>query len=341
VSAESDISPHTAAPDWAMVPFAVACARCGQDLRGRSEPVCPQCGLQFDWAEAVPIEQLTCAQCGYRLYGLTEPRCPECGRPFTWQGALAEYHRRQHFLFEYRWRDGPLRSLVATWFHALRPRRFWKRISLHDPPNVRGLVAMVAVLLAVYFAAMPVSLSLATWGAVQLQTGAGGWAVPGLGWWLVEILTSDEPYVWLGVVATWCLASLGALLVFRQSMRRYRVRVPQVVRVWAYAVPLLPPVCPLLLGGLVFAYNTSVWFSVASGRWFTGACYGGVVLLVLYVVWCLAHAYRHYLRMRHALAVAVAAQTIACLATLTLLAVAEPYWIDMLVTGVYRVLCGP
>ena len=71
-------------PDWEDVPFEVGCARCGRDLRGLEEPVCPQCGLDFDWSDAVPIEQLTCLSCGYHLYGLRETRCPECGEWFHW-----------------------------------------------------------------------------------------------------------------------------------------------------------------------------------------------------------------------------------------------------------------
>ena len=69
----------SSAPDWDHVPFDVGCARCGHDLRGRSDPICPACGLTFDWADAVPIERLTCAHCNYHLYGLQEKRCPECG----------------------------------------------------------------------------------------------------------------------------------------------------------------------------------------------------------------------------------------------------------------------
>ena len=79
-----------AAPDWSVVPFAVACARCGHDLHGRSEPTCPGCALTFRWADAVPIEQLTCTSCGYHVYGLTDTRCLECSGEFIWGDVLAE-----------------------------------------------------------------------------------------------------------------------------------------------------------------------------------------------------------------------------------------------------------
>ena len=77
--ASQNTAPEITGPNWDLVPFDVGCARCGHDLRSLTEPVCPQCKLEFDWAEAVPIESLVCDQCGYHLYGLSKTRCPECG----------------------------------------------------------------------------------------------------------------------------------------------------------------------------------------------------------------------------------------------------------------------
>ena len=75
-------APAAPAPEWDLVPFDVACARCGHDLRGLSVPKCSGCGLEFDWSEVVPIEHLRCLHCGYHLCGLKENRCPECGQKF-------------------------------------------------------------------------------------------------------------------------------------------------------------------------------------------------------------------------------------------------------------------
>ncbi len=133
------------APNWAHVPFDVGCGRCGHDLRGLTESTCPACGLAFDWSKAVPIEQLTCPSCDYHLYGLQDTRCPECGEGFTWDAVLTTYHERRLPFFEYRWRDRPFRSLISTWFHALRPGKFWRSMDIHDPPRV-GPLLMVPVL---------------------------------------------------------------------------------------------------------------------------------------------------------------------------------------------------
>ena len=135
------------APDWENVPFEVGCARCGHDLRGRTEAKCPACGLEFDWAAAVPIEQLKCRHCDYHLYGLRETRCPECGERFTWEEALARYHRKRIALFEYQWRERPIRSLIGTWFRAMVPGKLWKKVSIHDPPQVGPLWVMIVIIL--------------------------------------------------------------------------------------------------------------------------------------------------------------------------------------------------
>ena len=126
-------------PDWDNVPFDVGCARCGHDLRGRTDPTCPACGLEFDWADAVPIKRLTCSKCDYHLYGLRDTRCPECGTPFTWDEALEEYHRRQKPLFEYWWRRRPVRTLLRSYWLSIRPWKLWRRIDIQDPLGIAGL----------------------------------------------------------------------------------------------------------------------------------------------------------------------------------------------------------
>ena len=35
-----------------------------------------------DWSQQV--EEICCPLCGYNLRGLSEPRCPECGHRFEW-----------------------------------------------------------------------------------------------------------------------------------------------------------------------------------------------------------------------------------------------------------------
>ncbi len=300
-------------PDWDKVPFDVGCARCGQDLRGLSDPVCPRCGLTFNWTDAVPIEELTCLRCGYHLFGLDRTRCPECGTDFTWEEVLAEYRRRAKPWFEYQWRRRPVRSLVRTWRTTLRPQRFWSEMDIHDPPRLRPLIGMIALSLMLSLAIWPLGWALADWLWSWRWSAGNTWRRAQWGSWggLIDrwtaVLNDPTVYSTLACAAVWMLTSLGALLIFRQSMRRYKVRTVHVVRVWVYAlammlwVAMIVPFLPSLI--------TAVWgFPV--DPFLPTYCY---LFLVPYVVWSIHHAYKRYLRMRHSLAVGISSQVIGVL----------------------------
>jgi len=326
VIAADEVKPDTLSspPNWDNVPFDVGCARCGQDLRGASEPKCPACSLEFDWAEAVPIEKLTCAHCGYHLYGLAHSRCPECGKAFDWNEALDSFRRTRLPYFEYRWRDAPMRSLFRTWRLALSPRRFWQRINLHDPPNAVALIIMVLSGIGMTFAAFvaqePIEVAAE---AAEFALSAGRSVrlsdfsdipvtlVASVG----RGLTDANNWSVTGFVALWTISSLGSLLIFRQSMRRCRLRTVQVLRVWAYANSMALPMAVLLAGVAVALPRI-----VPVDSYDTGALIACVMVLLAWahVVWSLRWGYRVYLRMPHAFAVAICAQIIAVLFALTI-----------------------
>lgn len=312
------------APDWDLVPFDVGCARCGQALRGLTDPKCPACGLEFDWADAVPIEQLTCEHCEYHLFGLSETRCPECGEPFTWEEALDLYHRRRKPLFEYWWRKRPVRSLVRSWRLAMRPRKLWRTIDIHDPPALGGLVRLL-VFACVFFAVSLLVLGeLGAWVLDLLErhvlspTGRvsyGFWGPVYCGPWKWGW---DWYPFWLVNAGSWALASFLALLVLRQSMRLCKVRTAHVFRVFVYAM------MPVAIGPVVYCAVTFVLDLVLAFGLLTISPFdvmGIVPLLIGILVWfwttiSIAIAYRRYIRMRHAWAVALSTQAIALLVLL-------------------------
>jgi len=310
----------TEAPDWDKVPFDVSCARCGADLRGQTEPRCPQCQLEFKWSEAVPIEQLTCAQCHYHLYGLTSERCPECGRWVDWQEALARYHRTRLPYFEYRWRDRPVRSLIGTWWRALRPRHLWCNFNLHDPPAPGPLLVMVLLFV---LAAWCVDVFLGAATVTLREMGIyRSWGRPIAGAQIPDLLLQafgaqvSSQLLWRGTLTyvIWLVTGLGSLLIFQESMRRFRVRQVQVLRVWAYSIPVVFPV----VYGAVSAYAVIVaWVAQPWSRWSDDRILVAVALVMILVfpIWSLRCGYRHYLRMRHAAVVALSSQIIALLAT--------------------------
>jgi len=300
-------------PNWDLVPFDVPCARCGHDLRGQTEPVCPGCKLEFDWSVAVPIEQLTCEICEYHLYGLTETRCPECGTRFTWTEALDAYRRRQKPLFEYRWRESPVRSLIRTWIMALRPKRFWSRLDIHDPPQVRPLVVMAAITLFIFAVTLSVCTGIESWlWSAQARMWAGIGPARSLAELPSDIITAfgdRDFYTTLVASIVWMILSPVALLVFQQSMRLCKIRASHLIRVGAYSALLILPgiavvglLPPLLQTQRLFSRFSDISLFLAA-------------FVLAYVIWSIRCAYVHYLRMPHAAAVAITSQAMAMLGT--------------------------
>jgi hypothetical protein len=295
-------------PDWGLVAFEVSCARCGQDLRGQTDPTCPACKFRFAWSDAVPIEHLSCEQCGYALMGLTTCRCPECGTVFTWKGAIAAYRQSRHELFEFRWRDRPLRSLVRTAYLMFRPKRLWQQLDIHDRPRTGPLLAMSAVALLMILVVLPLFESAFSWAqfrsfnAASPPTGVTGRFA--FSRFLERAVTSPNVYMHAVHLLAWVLLTGAILLLLRQSMRRCRILPHQVFRVWAYCVPL-----PVAMA-IVVTTGTANLILITEFR--PGHAWDVVWPLVigLYLTYLLREGYRRYLRMPHAWCVAIAAHLI-------------------------------
>jgi hypothetical protein len=52
VSAPAETSP----PDWSVITDTIRCPLCDYDLRGLSEPLCPECGYRFAWDELLDAQ---------------------------------------------------------------------------------------------------------------------------------------------------------------------------------------------------------------------------------------------------------------------------------------------
>lgn len=251
-SIEKDVP---APPNWDLVAFPVRCSRCDADLHGRSDPVCPTCGLSFAWNEVAPVEHLTCQHCDYHLYGLEKTRCPECGKPFEWAEVLAAYHRKRLPLFEFQWRGRFFRSLLDTWRRALRPRRFWKNVSVHDPPQIKPLIIMTLVALFATALLLTIGLGVSNWwvhDGVDLiywrlsNYGLGGqsfWSavLDGLQNWIKWTPTSGVSQQLILSNFVWVVLSTAALFVYRQSMRRFKLRYDHTLRRIAFRLSCPSP----------------------------------------------------------------------------------------------------
>src|ERR1700704_1708392 len=99
--------------------------------------------------------EISCPMCDYNLRGLTEPRCPECGYRFEWKDLLDAKLRPHPYLFEHH----PERNFKSFWQTArggLRPLSFWRELHPAMPSKPRRLITYWC--LATSFGAIAIAL---------------------------------------------------------------------------------------------------------------------------------------------------------------------------------------
>jgi hypothetical protein len=80
-----------------------------------------------------------CPMCDYNLRGLTDPRCPECGYTFEWPDLLDPTRRKHKYLFEHH-PERNVWSFMRTAVGGLLPWRFWRSLRPEQPSNLRRLI---------------------------------------------------------------------------------------------------------------------------------------------------------------------------------------------------------
>ncbi len=188
-----DRGPTSGAPDWNTLGVALHCPRCGYDLRMLPQPRCPECGLQFEWAELITAVR-------------TQNECP---------------------LFEYQWRRRPVRSFLRTVGRALLPWRLWSRMSLAWEPQVRPLFVLAAFMVLL-FAVCSLGVEYARDACAAWQfTLLTGRAYPGPVWRPDLVAHVGEVTGHL----LWALFVWGLLQIYQQTIAKYQLRQRQLLRV--------------------------------------------------------------------------------------------------------------
>lgn len=302
-----------------------------------------------DW-EAIS-EEFHCPLCEYNLRGLTEPRCPECGYRFEWID-LFDLSRRPHpFLFEHhpeRNTRSFLRTLLASW----QPRRFWQSLHPAQPFGRRRLVIYHFICLATVLVA---GGAVAVTQAAAIARLNGGWratekmrlSLPSakverqtiirnygsVQAYLDSYYPDDVSSVLVqraraisaedviypgGVVVLWPVVSVATLMLFALSMRRSRIRGIHVVRCVVYSADLMVWMSFLPWFVLPLEYNVVMSrgfaISVLHSVWAALVLLLGLVLFTLR----LSAAYRHYLRFDRPYLTVMASQFVALLVVLNI-----------------------
>ncbi len=172
--------------------------------------------------------ELHCPRCGYDLRLLPQPRCPECGLEFQWRELIAAAECRLECpLFEYHWRDRPVRSLLVTFGQALLPWRLWRQTRLVIPPRVGPLLALIPLIVLLRFACQLAMKYASVWHGSWWMATFMGRRLP-VALWRGDWISSFKPVV-AGIITgalTWL-----ALQLFQQTIGQQRVRQSQMLRV--------------------------------------------------------------------------------------------------------------
>jgi hypothetical protein len=197
-----------------------------------------------DW-DAVPHDVL-CLLCRYNLRGLTEPRCPECGYRFDWQEVLDPTRHTHPYLFEHH--PNP-RGFVRTALGTVWPWTFWGNLNANQRPHRRRLVrywmlstasilvATVAVFVGLSYCEVNAALSI--WGA---PPGLGVWDAVVEQWhrfvqngWWYRAVHVETPLVLLGAIVLWPWLSYLALRSLVASIKKAGVDRVHILRCVVYA----------------------------------------------------------------------------------------------------------
>jgi len=281
-----------------------------------------------DW-DAIDAD-VVCPLCGYNLRGITEPRCPECGYRYAWRELLEPQTHLQEYLFESR----PERnawSFLRTMTADLRPRLFWDSLSPTQRPNARRLVLywLIAAVPAAAMVVVHTALAPARWTEPTLFKNTLTGTISDL----VTGLFNDQSYAYspaaqhavtallLLACLAWPWVTIAALLVFQQSMQQASINRVHVLRCVVYSADVVFWIGWLSTLVLLNQLRTQRGFSLEVTSWFFFA----LPAALGWMSWRLIVAYRRYLRFDRPVATVLAAQAIVGLAILAV-AMSVTYW---------------
>ncbi|MFI5378651.1 MAG: hypothetical protein ACHRHE_05100 [Tepidisphaerales bacterium] len=272
-------------------------------------PVPEIVGDRPDWATIT--RDVHCPLCGYNLRGLERPLCPECGLQFHWAELFEAARTRHPYLYEHRpWWS--IRAFLKTMFAGLNPGRFWREISPVHRVLLGRLLLYFLVCQALVAAPMAAGLVLER---VRLASRVGPmWPVSlrqsgteffGMVLSMLYARIGDSTFYWCVAFVSWPLVTLAVLMVCQTTFRQAGVKTMHVVRAVIYGGDVIAlagaPTAGVCLGAIPFPeLDDCAAFIVV------------LITLTMYplLVLRLATACRLYLRIRHAWATALATQTV-------------------------------
>jgi hypothetical protein len=256
-----------------------------------------------DWEKIEHV--IECPLCEYNLRGLSQPRCPECGYAFTWDEIFDKSRRLHPYLFEHH-PERNVWSFVWTVIGGLWPNGFWT--TLHPAQPSRRKRLLLYLMIVVLVAALPMVIDV-IWRIPPTPTAFSVTDRNRLAWRLDlhfpmnilhrPFLATARQLLVAGFVASLSLLLLNyaLLMIFQQTMRKAQLRTHHVQRCIVYSADVL--LWPALLLSAMVVVNVMPgnvdWWS-EDIAW--------AELLTFPLIWLgiavrLIAAYRFYLRFDH------------------------------------------
>ena len=256
-------------------------------------------------------EEVRCPLCEYDLRGLAEPRCPECGYAFTWPEVTDPARRRHPYLFEHH-PERNVWSFRRTLVAGLRPGRFWRSLSPVQPSSPHRLAVYAAWVAAGIFCMGPLAIGMYVASNLQLSRAALTWQQAwDDAWQDVSALLLRRV---LAYFALWVAGTFLALLVFRISMRRARIRPVHVARCLVYSFDAALWATLLVVAAALAGMAAMTLLGTQGPRpLVAGIVVSAPYVLFVVVFYRLTAAYRHYLRFDRPFLTVLASQVIAWL----------------------------
>jgi hypothetical protein len=304
-----------------------------------------------NWSEIQ--RDILCPLCEYNLRGLARQRCPECGHQFVWTDVLTQGDRILGFLFEHR-EDRPIWSFFRTLLANVWSLKFWRTLLPTHLLVMKRLVIYWLVLLVASVLIMTPPLIYETrqvytsfqrlragWVANLLanqndptyaqrikQHGSAQAAIdaqsPMPSLYRLMFVNSWYGHYYFGSAVMfsllWPWMTVASLLAFRGTLAQARIRPAHLVRCAVYSqapVLLFVPLAVLLTWQFAPRsrfFPVGVWSFNWSAGLITHGAFWVLLVMTLLLIWRLIVACRLYLRLPHAVAIAVASQILVALA---------------------------
>jgi len=198
---------------------------------------------------------ISCPLCEYNLRGLSEPRCPECGYKFVWAELIEATRSAHQYLFEVHRRK--TWSFWKTLVSGVRPGKFWKTLKPAHRGNLRRLFlywfitllfgfAAAAALDQVFKALLPTLARYTTNAYFYPYVIGPGPAFPlsssgpdsvdlDISYFHLRFHVQQVAVIYAGAILIWPAATFLALLIFQQSMARAKIRTRHLLRCVIYS----------------------------------------------------------------------------------------------------------